>query len=467
MNIANTALLGGLVSETEAARIRELLETRERHLHKNKVRRAYYDGKNRLKDLGIAIPDELRGVRVVVGWPKKAVSALATRSRFDGFTCADPEVADVLERVVRECHLRRKYRQLVESELVTGCDFVTVSRGGEGEPPVIVTTHSAEDAAAVWDERLGRVAYGLVVSEYDKSGQPVDVTYHDSSTVLRVFWDGAAVAVERFAHRMGRPMMEAFAYRPTEKRPFGQSRITAAVRSITDSAVRESLRTEISAEFFTSPQKYLLGAERDSFDGLTKWEAYIGSIFAVGKDRDGDVPQFGQLAQGTMEPHVAYMRDLAARFSGETNVPLATLGVVHDNPSSAEAIYAASEPLIIDAEDLNDGNGESMRQVALMAVAAVLDVPLADLTPEQRDVVPIFRNPAMPSIVSQTDAMTKIASVVPAFAGTEVFFEQLGFAEDVRKRAMAQMQANANKQALSNLLAARSQARAAPSGAEA
>jgi hypothetical protein len=34
------------------------------------------------------------------------------------------------------------------------------------------------------------------------------------------------------------------------------------------------------------------------------------------------------------------LRQLAAQFAGETGVPLNSLGVVQDNPSSAEAIYA-------------------------------------------------------------------------------------------------------------------------------
>lgn len=58
------------------------------------------------------------------------------------------------------------------------------------------------------------------------------------------------------------------------------------------------------------------------------------------------MPQFGQLTQGSMQPHIDYMRSLAVRFSGETNVSLSELGVVSDNPSSAEAIYAAKEALV-------------------------------------------------------------------------------------------------------------------------
>ena len=135
-----------------------------------------------------------------------------------------------------------------------------------------------------------------------------------------------------------------------------------------------------------------------------------------------------------MQPHTDYMRALAMRFAGETNVPINQLGVIQDNPSSAEAIYAASEPLIIEAEDLNDGNREALQSIALMAVCSAMDADPADLTDDQRDIVANFKNPAMPSIVSQTDAMIKIASAVPEFAGTPVFWEELGFAEDTRRR---------------------------------
>lgn len=310
----------------------------------------------------------------------------------------------------------------------------------DGEPRIDL--HSAETAAARWDEGKGRIAYGMAIEAFD--GQtPAEMTLHTSDAVVIFrlnrdgYYDWEVQPID-----MGRPTMEALCYRPTYRKPFGQSRITRAVMSITDSAVRESLRTEISAEFFTSPQKYLLGADPDTFMHKTKWEAYIGNIFAATRDENGDLPQFGQLPQGSMQPHTEYMRALASRFSGETNVPISTLGIIHDQPASAEAIYAANEPLIIEVEDFNDGARDTLRTVASMAIAAKLDVPLAALDERYLDFTPDFRNPAMPSIVSQTDAMVKIAAVVPGFAGTDVFFEQIGFPEDMRRKAETEIAAN-------------------------
>lgn len=454
--VVSALVFDGRVSDEYVELLDALLEKWARHLPKNQLRRRYYDGENVLKDLGISIPPPLRNIETVVGWPKKAVGALACRSRFDGFTATVDGSADAgtqakLDRIVQSSALKRKYRQAVESELIAGCDFVTLSKGASGEPPVIITTHSAEDGAAIWDERMGRVACGLVIMHYDETGAPDEVALYTSDTTLHVdARDG--LAVENLPHRMGRPLMEALAYNPTESRPLGQSRITNAVRSITDSGVREALRTEVSAEFFTSPQKYLLGVDGDPFENKTRWEAYIGNIFTVGQTEDGTTPQFGQLSQGSMQPHTDYMRALAARFSGETNVPLSQLGIVSDNPSSAEAIYAANEPLIIEAERLRDDNAGPLVSIAQMALAIVDNVPLSSVEDGGVSIVANFANPAMPSIVSQADAMVKIANVVPEFAGTEVFWEQLGFSEDMRRKVVQQMQANRNRAMLAELM---------------
>ena len=98
--------------------------------------------------------------------------------------------------------------------------------------------------------------------------------------------------------------------------------------------------------------------------------------------------------------------------------------------------------MVIDCEDLNDNNRDSLISIARMAIAAALDTPLDELSEEYLDFTANFRNPAMPSVVSQTDAMTKLAAVVPGFAGTDVFWEQVGFPEDMRRKVEAETMAN-------------------------
>lgn len=442
--------IGGDFPQEWREMLEDLLALWASKIWRNQLKMRYYNGKNVLKDFGISIPPQLLNVETIVGWPQKAVDTMAVRCRFDGFTAADSSTQAVLDAVDSRSRLRVKYRQATQSTLIHSCSFATVTADENGQSRI--DFYSAESAAARWDDAKGRIAYGMTVDAFD-DGAPVELTLYTDNAAVHVwrngggFWDWYAEM-----YRMGRPTIEAFVYRPTFNKPFGQSRINRAVMSITDSAVREALRTEISAEFFTSPQKYLLGADKDAFAHKTKWEAYIGNIFAVGRDENGDLPSFGQLSQGSMQPHTDYMRSLAARFSGETNVPISTLGVVHDQPASAEAIYAANEPLIIECEDFNDSARDSLKTLATMAIAGELDVPYDEVPEQYADFTPNFRNPAMPSVVSQTDAMVKIASVVPGFAGTDVFFEQIGFAEDMRRKAESEIRRNGASFTLASLL---------------
>ena len=47
------------------------------------IRKAnYYDGKQRLKDLGISLPPSMRYIDTVVGWPGTAVDVLEERLDF-------------------------------------------------------------------------------------------------------------------------------------------------------------------------------------------------------------------------------------------------------------------------------------------------------------------------------------------------------------------------------------------------
>jgi len=426
------------LTKAEAEKLKELLDVWRKKLTRNRLRTQYYEGKEGLKNLGIAIPEEFEDIDTVIGWPSKAVDYLASRSIFDGFVYEGEN--EELERIVAENRLPTIYRQATQSQLTHCCSFGTVGRGEAGEPDIVINFHSAETSSALWNYRKKRIDWGLVVSDFvvDKNGrtEPKCVMMHSDYAVFVIEKKAGSWVATKMPHPMGRPLMEPLPFCPSLKRPFGKSRITRTVMSLTDCAIRSRLRAELGSEFYTTPQKYLLGADDDDFD-KPKWQAYIGYIFTAGKDDDGDTPKYGQLPQATMQPHTEYMRDLAAQFAGETCVPMSALGVVHDNPASAEAIYAAKEDLIIEAQNLNEVNGDALSTLAKMALCILQNKPYSALTKEEHSIAAHFKNPAMPSVVSQSDAMVKICSVAPWVAETEVFLEELGFDDATRKRLLS------------------------------
>lgn len=419
------------LDEAEREALNELLRVWAARYARNSERMRYYEMDARLKDLGIAIPPALRRMRMAMGWPAKAVDYLADRSIFDGFRVAAGD-----EGLVREiCEgndLRGLYRALLPSELAMSPAFVTATAGGPGEPAAVISGYDARTAAALWDWRRRRIRCGLTIVDFDvRDGYPRPTQmnlYTDRAVVELTRSRNGRYSTRRIEHGHGRPLMEALRYRPTLSRPFGRTRIGPAVRSITDCAIRECYRSEVAAEFAAAPQKYVMGADDSTFsDG--KWSAYMGAIMALSVNEEGENPVFGQLPQMSMQPHVDYFRHLAAQFAGETGVPISSLGVVHDNPASAEAIYAAKEDIVVEATCLNETNGVALANVARMAVAVARGIPLPEAAREL-DVRARWRNPSMPSAVSQSDAMVKQIGALPWLAQSDIALEELGYPEE-------------------------------------
>ena len=90
------------------------------------------------------------------------------------------------------------------------------------------------------------------------------------------------------------------------------------------------------------------------------------------------------------------------------------------------------------AEQLNLGNGDSLRTIALMALAITNNVRIDELTESQIDIVAHFKNPAMPTVAMTADAAIKIAAAREGFASTDVFLEMIGFDKADIRRIKAQ-----------------------------
>ena len=211
----------------------------------------------------------------------------------------------------------------------------------------------------------------------------------------------------------------------------------------------------IGLEFATSPQKYLLGVTDDQYDAIIndKFKQYVGSIIASTTNPEtGEKPSFGQLPQGTIQPHVDMMRLLATQFSAATGLSVTDTGVVNDaNPTSSEAIIAQTQTLIGMAEQLNQSNGTALRTIALMALAIVNGTTMEELGDDAQNIMAHFRNPAMPSVAATSDAAMKIASVRQAFAQTDTFLEMIGFSQADIRRIKSQERMNQGLQVLTEL----------------
>ena len=444
----NFGTVAGLTGPEQKA-LDELVRVYSLHQAGNAEKEKYYEGHVALKDvnLGIALPQGIRNLEVGCSWGQKAVDVLAARSMFDGFVSSGGDNA-VLNRLIADNRLIAEYGKACRDELKYGCAFATLS--ADAAIGCKIRFHSPATAAALWSGEKGRIACGLAiidtVPDEHLTGvwQPrvVNLYMDNAVTVLRRRPDGWNV--QRLPHRMGRPLMEPLIWNATSGKPFGRSRLKRSIRTLIDDYIRTVANATIALEFDTTPQKYILGVTDEQYDVLIsdKFKSYVGSLLAATSNPEtGENPVFGQLAQGSLSPHTEKMRMTETQFAAATGLTVTDVGVVNDaNPTSSDAILAQSQTLVLLAQQLNTGNGDALRTIAQMAQAILRNVPPGALTEEERNVMPHFKNPAMPSVAVTADAAIKIATAREEFASTDTFLEMIGFDQADIRRIRAQEQ---------------------------
>ena len=451
MSMQNYLAIGRVegLTEDEQNKLNDLQDVYNAHISKNQEKAKYYDGRIQLSDvnLGIALPKGLRNFEIGCEWGAKTVDVLASRSMFDGFVGSGGSDAGEIERIADNNNLIAQYSKACRDELKYGSAFATLS--GDRAIGCRVRFHSPEDAAAIWSGEKNRIDCGLAIIDTRKDDTDtlwtpslVNLYTDDCIIVLRKPEYGGSWTAERYRQNMGRPLMEPLVWNATSEKPFGRSRLKGPIRGLIQSYVRTMANMTIALEFATTPQKYFLGVSDEQYDNMLseKFKSYVGSIFMTTNNPEtGQTPQFGQLPQGTITQHIEMLRAIATQFSAATGLSVTDTGVVNDaNPTSSDAVIAQEKTLITTAEQLNQGNGHALQNIARMAQAVSRGCRLEELTDDERDVVAHFRNPAMPSVSVTADAAIKIASSRQDFASTDVFLEMVGFDQADIRRIKAQ-----------------------------
>lgn len=434
--------------QAEQQMLADLIRVYDYHRSNNRLKDKYYEGHITLQEvnLGIALPHGFNGLEIGCEWGAKTVDVLASRSMFDGFVGTNGDQDTKLQQIVTDNRLLSEYHKVCRDELKFGCTFATLS----ADPQIgcKIRFHTPLSASALWDGAKGRIGCGMAIidSVQDESEKatwtPSLINLYTDDAIWTLERNGYRWSAEGYPHKMGRPLMEPLIWHATSAKPFGRSRIKEPVRRLIQGYVRTVANATIGLEFSTAPQKYLMGVTDEQFDAVVnqKFRQYIGSIIASTTNPEtGQNPSFGQLTQGSITPHVEMLRMLATQFSAATGLSVTDTGVVNDaNPTSSDAILAQSQTLIQLAEDLNMGNGDALRTIALMALAIANDTTIEELPDEKKDLVAHFRNPAMPSVAATADAALKIASSRQGFADTDIYLEMVGFDQADIRRIKAQ-----------------------------
>ena len=458
--------IAGLTSD-EQAQFEALANTIARKAVANLTRRRLYDAKYRVPDLRIAIPPQLRGLELVVGWPGMVVDVLEERLDWDGFVVPGSTDDLGISEIVADNQLDLDQSLAHLGSLIYGVDFVAVGSGDSGEPDPLITVESPMSTTIEYDfrRRRGVAGLSLVWDHATSSTSAASLFLPDETIRLERNSSGRLQVEDRDQHNLGRLGLVQLVNRPDVGSRGGRSEMTPAVVSHTESAVRTLLGAEVSREFYSSPQRYLLGADEAAFvdaDGNRKtgWETILGRVWAVDRDENGDLPEIGQFAAASPAPYLELLRGYAQLVAAEAGMPSSYLGFVTDNPSSADAIRAGEARLVKRAERRQKVFGAAWSEVMRLALL-IRDGEVPPVAPE-----PLWRDASTPTRAAAADEAVKLVAAGVLPADSEVALERLGFSEIDRKRLQADRRRSVGRQTLGSLAAAAEAARQDPAVAE-
>lgn len=423
-----------------------------RHDAKNAELERYYEGKNRLKDMRISIPPQLAEVNSVVGWAGTTIQVLEERLDFEGYIAPDTLG---LQDIYRANDLDVESGLGHIDSLVFGTSFAVVGAGMEGEANPLITIESPKRMTGTYDLRRRRMTAALSLDR-DYNGTPqTGALYLPDVTIYLQFVKDVPFDVMRDEHGMGRLPVVAIVNNPRSSDPHGRSEITRAVRSYTDSAMRTLLGAEVAREFYSAPQRYILGADEDVFldsDGnaLDPWKVYQGRLLGIPANQDGQMPTVGQFAANDPRPYFDQIRAYATLLAAETAIPASYLGFQTDNPSSADAIRQMEARLVKRAERRQKQFGRAWTEVARLALL----VRDGAIPPEADNIRPQWRDPSTPTRAAAADEAVKLISAGVLLADSEVTYNRIGLS-DTDKQVLATEKANAQAaQLVTNLITA-------------
>ena len=270
---------------------------------------------------------------------------------------------------------------------------------------------------------LLKEGYAVLKRDPDNDAPLMEAYFLPKKTV---YYNLEKNTIREYTHPVEHPLLVPIINRPDAMRPFGHSRISRACMELQNGAVRTLKRAEITAEFYSFPQKYATGVSQE-VEPMDKWKATVSSMLVFEKDDEGDHPILGQFQQQSVQPHLEQIRMLASAFAGETGLTIEDLGFPQANPSSAEAIKASHNNLQLTARKAQRTFGSGFLNMGYLAAC------LRDDYAYKREVFymtrpvwePIFE-PDAATLSLIGDGAIKINQAIPGYFGAENFRDLTG-----------------------------------------
>lgn len=420
------------LTPSEISLVEQLKEQHDSRRAEDELYFRYFHLKQRIEQLGMAIPPSMRRFLVIANWPRVVVRTIAGRQKVRALILPGEETVDPKLRAIWDAsNLSAQTRLFRRDALICGRSFLSVGTNEKSRDLPIVRVESPREMEALVDVRREEMIAAARFYGVDKvtGASPTNVTlYTPDQTVWVELVAGKWTEVGRDAHGLGAvPVVMHLNERMSggldQRTGFeGESELVDIIR-LTDSVARSLTNLQFAQEAHGIPRMFMTGVKKGDFtdaegNPIPMFEAYFDAIHML-TDAGAKV---GQLTAADLKNFETALNIYGKQAALSYGFPGRYFGLTTTNPPAEGAIRADEVELVNLVEDKNEAEGMVLGWMGALA----LRFATGNWVEGNRVRVDYF-DPGTPTFSQRADALVKMRSV--GGISREGMWDELGWSE--------------------------------------
>lgn len=386
----------------------------------------YYRGRQRVEQLGMAIPPAMRHFLVIANWPRVQVDTIDHRQNVRALILPGEEQADPqLRQIWDGSNLSAHFKMFNRDRMIYGRSFMSVGTNEDDRSIPLVRVESPREMAAEVNVRRERIEAAARFYGVDSIGRgPSNVTLYLPDQTVWVQKDdtGRWREVDRDPHRLGSVPVVMHLNRRMSGSWAGESQMTDVI-PFTDAGARALTNLQFAQEAHGIPRMFMTGVASGDFldqagKPIPKFEAYFNAIHTLTNPN----AKVGQLTAADLKNFETAINIYGKQAAVTTGFPARYFGLHSVNPPAEGAIRADEAQLVESVEGQNEEVGMTLGWVGGLA----LRFATGEWVPGNRVRVE-WHDPATPTVSQREDALAKRRAA--GVLSREGYWDELGWSE--------------------------------------
>lgn len=424
------------LSETELDLIDELQRELNRTRQQDLLLQRYYRLKQRVEQLGMAIPPDMRRFLVIANWPRVVVDTLVARQQIRALILPGEETADPRLLAISDANnLTSHVKMFSRDAKIYGRSFMSVGANEDNPALPLMRVEPAMSMSALVDIRRERM---------DAAARFYRDRKANSATALTLYQPGLTKTVERgkrgweqigddVEHDYDVPVVMHLNRRMSGEWD-GESEMTDII-PLTDAAARSLTNLQFAQEAHGIPRMWMTGVAKGDFvdengEPIPQFQAYFDAIHTLTKSD----AKIGQLTAADLKNFETALRIYGQQAATVTGFPGRYFGLTTANPASEGAINADESELVHDVEDDCGELGMTLGWAAALAYQFATGAEI-----EGNRVKVDWFNAATPTVAQRMDAVVKAKQ--SGILSREGSWDELGWSEARKAKERAYFEA--------------------------